>query len=67
MTKWCLRISGTQGSFGTVPIIHMVLNHPNIPSPNMPISPGSLTTALHVASETGRVDVGRCRSLRFEV
>jgi hypothetical protein len=41
-----------------VPIIHLILSSPAISSPNLPISSGSTTTPLHVASEIGRADVG---------
>lgn len=41
-----------------VPIIHLILSSQTIASPNLPISSGSTTTPLHVASEIGRADVG---------
>lgn len=52
--------SGDNGSlmFGfTVPVITLILNSPNVPSPNLPTSAGTSTTPLHVASQLGRVDV----------
>ena len=41
-----------------VPIVHLILTSRAIASPNLPVSPGSLTTALHVASEVGRLEIG---------
>ena len=42
----------------SVPIVSQIINSPGISSPNLPVAPGSLTTALHIASENGRADVG---------
>ncbi|KAE8539551.1 hypothetical protein D1P53_004653 [Cryptococcus gattii VGV] len=41
----------------SIPVITLVLNSPNVPSPNLPTSAGTSTTPLHVASQLGRVDV----------
>lgn len=41
-----------------VPIIHLILSSQAVSSPNLPVSSGSSTTPLHVASEIGRADVG---------
>jgi hypothetical protein len=42
----------------TAPIIHQILAHPAVASPNLPVTPGSLATPLHIAAEIGRVDAG---------
>lgn len=41
----------------TVPVITLILNSPNVPSPNLPTAARTSTTPLHVASQLGRVDV----------
>lgn len=35
-----------------------IIASPNIKDPNVPVKQGSPATALHVASETGRADIG---------
>ncbi|WVQ84916.1 hypothetical protein IAT38_007079 [Cryptococcus sp. DSM 104549] len=41
----------------SVPIISIILQSPGVPSPNLPVASGSSATALHIASEIGRVEV----------
>lgn len=40
-----------------VPVITLILNSPNVSSPNLPTGTGTPSTPLHVASELGRVDI----------
>lgn len=40
------------------PIIRQIVSSGALVDPNAPVSPGSSSTALHVASEIGRVDAG---------
>lgn len=49
-----------------MPIIHLILSSPAIPSPNLPISSGITTTPLHVASEIGRADVGEFKGCSWK-
>jgi hypothetical protein len=46
-----------QGSLAASVIQH-ILQSPLLGNPNVPVAPGSNTTALHVASEIGRADAG---------
>ncbi|OXC70624.1 hypothetical protein AYX13_00601 [Cryptococcus neoformans] len=41
----------------SIPVITLILNSPNVPSPNLPTATGTSSTPLHVASELGRVDI----------
>ncbi|WVO21082.1 uncharacterized protein IAS62_002386 [Cryptococcus decagattii] len=41
----------------SIPVITLILNSPNVPSPNLSTAAGTSTTPLHVASQLGRVDV----------
>lgn len=41
----------------SIPVITLILNSPNVSSPNLPIGTGTPSTPLHVASELGRVDI----------
>lgn len=43
-----------------VPIIQLILSSPTINSPNLPVASGNPATALHVACEIGRAEVGEC-------
>ena len=43
-----------------VPIIQLILSSSAGSSPNLPVASGSPATALHVASEIGRAEVGEC-------
>jgi len=45
-----------------VPIIQLILSSSAVSSPNLPVASGSPATALHIASEIGRVEVGECLS-----
>ncbi|ORY26692.1 putative Oxysterol-binding protein [Naematelia encephala] len=50
------RLLGMAVRVASVPILTLILSSPNIPSPNLPVQPGSMSTPLHVASEIGRAD-----------
>lgn len=41
----------------SIPVITLILNSPNVSSPNLPTGTGTPSTPLHVASELGRVDI----------
>nr|XP_019044285.1 oxysterol-binding protein [Kwoniella bestiolae CBS 10118]OCF23215.1 oxysterol-binding protein [Kwoniella bestiolae CBS 10118] len=51
------RLLGMAVRVASVPIINLILQSPAVPNPNLPITPGSSTTPLHVASEIGRTEV----------
>ncbi|CAD6572572.1 MAG: hypothetical protein TREMPRED_000577 [Tremellales sp. Tagirdzhanova-0007] len=51
------KLLGMAVRVASVPIVSQIITSPNVSTPNLPVAPGSLTTALHVASENGRTDV----------
>ncbi|WWC71885.1 uncharacterized protein I206_105844 [Kwoniella pini CBS 10737] len=51
------RLVGMAVRVASAPTIQLILQSPAVPNPNLPISAGSQTTPLHVASEIGRGEI----------